>query len=540
MALSTHASEWEVRKMANYVDPSSYSGAFKKEQLSFVQQNASLHDSKFETKPISYLRGCWNRFKKNKGAIVAGIILLMIVAFAIIAPATSSRSTSWYDPQYASVLPKIKGASGFWDGTKKDTISESDFYFQNYYDSEKSPIAEVIEKTTTRNRVMRRDITTYTVRIDTYAIGAKEIKVDPEEFERIVKWEEQTGRTIRLGMVSYQDYVNQYFADLIASDPETYNETNTQQWKNTMNNRYAQNSNIFYKIEQASDGTKLISSLKPVIVDDNIVDLYERDTNGNIITEKTSGGQYVLRADYNVYYEFLYGEECYYVFGANSQGYDIFVRLASGARLSLILGVSVSAINLIIGLIWGSITGYYGGTVDLVMERITDILSSIPFVILATLFQLHLKDKVGPIISLLFAFVVTGWIGVASTTRMQFYRFKNQEYVLASRTLGAKDLRLIFVDILPNALGTLVTSTVLMIPSVIFSESSLSYLNIVNLQTSNITSVGTLLNEGSTFLSSYPHMIMFPALFISLLMISFNLIGNGLRDAFNPTLRGSE
>lgn len=525
--------------MANYAETSAFKGKFKKEELSFVQQDATLFDTKFETKPISYLRGCWNRFKKNKGAIVAGVLIMMIVAFAIIAPLTSSRSTSWYDPQFASVLPKIKGASGFWDGTKKDTISEADFLFQNYYDSEKSPIAEVIDKTTTRNRIMRRDITTYTVRIDTYAIGAKEVKVDPDQFEKIVEWEEKTGRKIRLGMVSYEDYVNQYFADLIASDPQTYNETNTQQWKNTMNNRYAQNSNIYYKIEQASDGKKLISSLKPVIENDKVVDLYERE-DGKIVTEKMSGGQYVIRADYNVYYEFLYGEECFYVFGANSQGYDIFVRLASGARLSLILGVSVSAINLIIGLIWGSVTGYYGGTVDLVMERITDILSSIPFVILATLFQLHLKDKVGPIISLLFAFVVTGWIGVASTTRMQFYRFKNQEYVLASRTLGAKDLRLIFVDILPNALGTLVTSTVLMIPSVIFSESSLSYLNIVNLQTSNITSVGTLLNEGSTYLSSYPHMILFPALFISLLMISFNLIGNGLRDAFNPTLRGSE
>ena len=123
---------------------------------------------------------------------------------------------------------------------------------------------------------------------------------------------------------------------------------------------------------------------------------------------------------------------------------------------------------------------------------------------------------------------------------MQFYRFKNQEYVLASRTLGARDARLIFVDILPNAMGTLITSSVLMIPGVIFSESSLSYLNIVNLSTSNITSVGTLLNDGSNFVATYPHMIMFPAIFISILMITFNLIGNGLRDAFNPTLRGGE
>ena len=129
---------------------------------------------------------------------------------------------------------------------------------------------------------------------------------------------------------------------------------------------------------------------------------------------------------------------------------------------------------------------------------------------------------------------------MASTTRMQFYRFKGQEYVLASRTLGAKDRRLIFKHILPNAIGTLVTSCVLMIPGVIFSESSLSYLGIINFSTSGINSIGALLEEGQPTFSDYPHMILFPALVISLLMISFNLFGNGLRDAFNTTLRGSE
>ena len=124
---------------------------------------------------------------------------------------------------------------------------------------------------------------------------------------------------------------------------------------------------------------------------------------------------------------------------------------------------------------------------------------------------------------------------------MQFYRFKGQEYVLASRTLGAKDPRLIFRHILPNAAGTLVTSSVLMIPGVIFGESSLSYLGIINFTTSGLCSVGSLLNEGQLAgLSEHPHMLFFPCLVISLLMICFNLFGNGLRDAFNTTLRGSE
>ncbi|MBO4394682.1 MAG: ABC transporter permease, partial [Spirochaetales bacterium] len=157
-----------------------------------------------------------------------------------------------------------------------------------------------------------------------------------------------------------------------------------------------------------------------------------------------------------------------------------------------------------------------------------------------TLFQLHLANKVGAVPSLLFAFVLTGWIGIASRVRTQFYRFKNSEYVLAARTLGAKDSRLIFRHVLPNSLGTIITGTVLIIPGVIFSESMLTYLGIVNLETSGLTSIGTMLSNGQAYLSTYPHIIMFPSVFISLLEISFNLFGNGLRDAFNPSLRGAD
>ena len=152
----------------------------------------------------------------------------------------------------------------------------------------------------------------------------------------------------------------------------------------------------------------------------------------------------------------------------------------------------------------------------------------------------HLAEKEGPLLSLLFAFVLTGWIGIAARVRMQFYRFKGQEYVLAARTLGASDRRLIFKHIFPNSLGTIVTSAVMTIPGVIFSESMLSYLHIINLEASSLTSIGTMLSNGQGYLSSYPHIIMFPALFIAILEISFNLFGNGLRDALNPSLRGAD
>ena len=206
----------------------------------------------------------------------------------------------------------------------------------------------------------------------------------------------------------------------------------------------------------------------------------------------------------------------------------------------MLFAIAVSAINLIIGAIYGAIEGYYGGAVDLTMERISDILSGLPTMVVTVLFNLHLTKYIGVVPALLYAFILTGWIGIASTTRMQFYRYKNQEYVLAARTLGARDRRLIWKHIFPNSLGTLITSSVLIIPGVIFSETSLSYLGIINLNSSSMSSVGSMLSAGQSLMTTYPHIILFPALFIALLMISFNLFGNGLRDAFNPSLRGSE
>ena len=138
------------------------------------------------------------------------------------------------------------------------------------------------------------------------------------------------------------------------------------------------------------------------------------------------------------------------------------------------------------------------------------------------------------------AFCVTGWIGTAGLVRTQFYRFKNQEYILAARTLGAKDLRLMFRHIFPNAIGTIITSSVFAIPGVIMSESTFSYLGIVNLNSRNTVSLGTMMADGKEFLSEFPHILLIPATVIALMMIAFNLFGNGLRDAFNPSLRGAD
>ena len=223
-----------------------------------------------------------------------------------------------------------------------------------------------------------------------------------------------------------------------------------------------------------------------------------------------------------------------YILGTDGNGFDLITNCFNGLRTSFILSILVSFICLGFGLVWGSISGYFGGNVDLLMERFVEILGGVPWIVVMTLAILLLGNN---IITFGMALCLTGWMGTAGTTRTQFYRYKGREYILASRTLGASDMRLIFKHILPNALGTIVTGSVLKIPGVIFSEATLSYLNL-GLQGSN--SFGNILSNNQKFITTAPMLIVFPAIIISVIMISFNLFGNGLRDALNPSLKGSD
>lgn len=233
-----------------------------------------------------------------------------------------------------------------------------------------------------------------------------------------------------------------------------------------------------------------------------------------------------------LYKYYGYEEMPKFLFGTDAHGKDMLKYVFDGLRYSLLLGIVSSAVCFIFGLVWGAICGYFGGNVDLIMERFTDILSGIPWIVVMTLVIIHIGSN---FFSFALALCLTGWIGTAATTRTQFYRFRGREYVLASRTLGASHARLIRKHILPNAMGTIITSAVLMIPSVIFSEATISYLG---LGFRNLSSLGVILSYNQGDLKTYPYLVIFPAVVIALLMISFNLFGNGLRDAVNPSLKG--
>lgn len=280
------------------------------------------------------------------------------------------------------------------------------------------------------------------------------------------------------------------------------------------------------------DEEKIINSFKAIenrpspIISINKITIEDNDIYGMVTT-----------FDCKVYYYRYkgYGDNMpRYLFGTDTYGKDLLKIVFAGLRTSLLLGIFTFVVCFSFGLVLGSIEGYYGGWTDIILQRFTEILSGVPWIVIMTLCILSFGSNFW---TFAMALCLTGWIGVSNVTRTQFYRFKGREYILASRTLGARDSRLIFRHILPNSMGTIITSSVLMIPSVIFSEATISYLGL-GLQ--NIDSLGVILSDNQKNLATYPYTLITPAVVIALIMIAFNLFGNGLRDAFNPSLKGED
>ena len=518
------------------------------EKFAFVNSDANIHDQAFDTKPIGYFKDAFRRFRKNKGSVIAGIIILLLVLFAIIVPFISSPvAQNERVSYYAKMGPRTTWGYriGMNGSTNKDynenllmknlAIGVAAEYrydektgvetLPSTEDGRKSYYQPVVSVTGSNVISQGGDRTTvYYANIDTYlGVGFIYVELQPEAYSSIQRYQAETGYQVLYPMI---DTDSEY----------CFSTTDANFWYRASKNNQNRGAPL-----DANDKIQHYSA-------DNLkfIDVYLRDETGNpLFYQRVGGGDektasYKCRVLYYNYYRYMYNTEPTYIFGTDSQGYDLAYRMSTGMRLSFILAVLVSVINFVIGAIYGAIEGYYGGAADLIMERISDILVEVPFIVVSTLFQLHLAAKVGAFPSLIFAFVLTGWIGTASRVRSQFYRFKNNEYVLAARTLGASDARIMWKHIFPNTLGTIITSSVLVIPGVIFSESMLSYLGIVNLGSATSTSLGTLISEAAGIWMTYPHLMVFPAVVISLLMICFNLFGNGLRDAFNPTLRGAE
>ena len=237
-----------------------------------------------------------------------------------------------------------------------------------------------------------------------------------------------------------------------------------------------------------------------------------------------------------------------HIFGTDELCRDYFIRVIYGARVSLLVGLFASLIVLVIGLLYGSISGYAGGKVDLAMMRIVDIIYSLPDTLMVILLSVVLNQIMGDalkgtvfskignnMISLFVVFGLLYWVGMARLVRGQILSIKTNEYVLAARAMGAKPGRIIRKHILPNCMSVIFVSVALQIPSAIFTESFLSFIGL-GVQ-APMPSLGSLANAARGGMQSYPFKMIFPAIGICLIVLSFNLLGDGLRDAFDPKLR---
>ncbi|MDR2079366.1 MAG: ABC transporter permease [Treponema sp.] len=234
----------------------------------------------------------------------------------------------------------------------------------------------------------------------------------------------------------------------------------------------------------------------------------------------------------NRYAQVENGGQYYYWFGSDTLGRDIFTRTWEGTRISLFIALIAVLVDVCIGILYGFSSAYFGGKVDIVMQRIIEIINGIPTLVIVTLLIMVLRPG---ILSVTLTIMLTGWIGMSRMARAQMLKLKNREYVLAARTLGAGGLRIIFQEILPNSFGQFLVMSMFSIPNAIFTEAFLAFIGIgIPVP---LASLGSLISDAFRSLTSHPYMILAPVIVLALLMLSFNLLADGLRDALDPGIK---
>ena len=245
--------------------------------------------------------------------------------------------------------------------------------------------------------------------------------------------------------------------------------------------------------------------------------------------ERTVRGVTVVDAEVDYYLYKGAGEDVNFWFGTDALGRDIWTRAWRGTRVSLLIAFAAVLLDIVIGTLWGAVCGYYGGRTDLILMRVCEVVRAIPNVVICTLMIMLMGSGVG---TMILALACRNWVNTAQLVRAQFMRYRQREYALAAQVMGASDVRIMSRHILPNAVGPVITRAVMAVPGVIFTEAFLSYIGLGIAAPE--PSLGNLLSEAQGVLGLYPTQTLFPALIISLMMIAFHLLSNGLRDALDP------
>lgn len=227
-------------------------------------------------------------------------------------------------------------------------------------------------------------------------------------------------------------------------------------------------------------------------------------------------------------------EDEYFWFGTDDLARDLWTRIWMGTRVSLYVGLLAATFDMLIGVIYGAIAGFYGGRTDMIMMRITEVIGGIPYLVIMIMFILIFGSG---ILSMSLAIALTGWMSMARVVRSQFLKLKNQEFVLAARTLGTSNANLIRRHLIPNVIGQVIIMITFSIPGAIFLEAFLAFIGL-GIPAPN-ASLGTILNDSKAFLRFQPAMVFIPATVLSLLMLSINIFANGLRDALDPRMRNN-
>lgn len=466
----------------------------KKDLVLIHEDDIKLTDTSLESKRIGYYQDSWNRFKKNRASLVAFIIICVLLFFIVVGPYMRGYDLINEDPIEASrldnLVPKIPLLEklGIFDGTKTIEVGKQFLLDMYTNDMGQGVILSGMPQALIDNPddPAYADVSKLEVVVDDYRYKNYVRSYKPERYYSIIK----------------QNEINGTDNDPLAEVKRTLNQ----------------------------------EEFERELKKNTIIDILQIQETENPDNPDKPYFQYIVRLDQ---FKSSLGvsdpSDVYFWFGTTNKGGDLYTELWKGGRISLLMALIVVSVNAVVGITLGSIAGYYGGTFDLIMDRVVEIISSIPFLSVLTLLTIRFGSDLWVII---LAFTATSWIGHYKTGRMQFYRFKNREYVFAARTLGASDGRIMLKHIFPNTLGFIVTALALSIPIFVFTEASFSFLGIIEYK--NVTSVGMLIQQGQTVMMKHPHLLLFPAIYISITMIAFNLFGNGLRDAFNPSLRGVE